>query len=512
MCIRDRRVGTALEAVYPHHLAEHLAELAYHFSQARSGTAVEKGVDYCLRAGETARDFYANEAAIQHLTAALELLEGLPEMRLILRQRWEVVKNLCKAYLDCRTFDRARDTVRDYLAVAQRANYPWGMAAAHCWMARTLTWCAWVAGAVGEESSRRLCKEHLEKSLRIAAQHGLTDWQGRARAGLASLLSPAELPQAEVLLRETLQAPEGLPREEVQEIYGMLMEVCAWQGKWEEVAAALRQSIPLGEPIRLVFCLGTMEEALDRAGKQAEFIAFCEEAKVLYAQAGIPLTLNQWYLQPATPSAAFRQLLFRDEFEAPELRAEWHWHDPVQASAYNLSERPGSLTLRAGRGVGLNPSVNLNAPRMLLEVRGDFALETKFMGDWDGRSDEPGPCGLLVWKDVLNYVRLEKFSMGRRRHGSVQLEARIGGEYRVVGRGLLRGNSFHLRLERTGDRFATLCSTDGVHWLSCGQVVLPVKDPLWVGVAALHGMVVHFDYVQVLGRGQERSDARGRAQ
>jgi hypothetical protein len=32
-------------------------------------------------------------------------------------------------------------------------------------------------------------------------------------------------------------------------------------------------------------------------------------------------------------------------------------------------------------------------------------------------------------------------------------------------------------------------------------VVLPVRDPLLVGVAALNGMVVHFDYVQVLGRG-----------
>jgi hypothetical protein len=98
---------------------------------------------------------------------------------------------------------------------------------------------------------------------------------------------------------------------------------------------------------------------------------------------------------------------------------------------------------------------------MLLEVRGNFALETKMTGDWEGRADEPGPSGLLVWKDVLNY----------------------------------------LRLERTGDHFAALCSTDGSHWMTCDQVVLPVKDPLWVGVAALHGMVVHFGSVRVLGRG-----------
>ena len=71
-----------------------------------------------------------------------------------------------------------------------------------------------------------------------------------------------------------------------------------------------------------------------------------------------------------------------------------------------------------------------------------------------------------------------------------------------MGRGLLRANTFHLRLERTGDRFAALCSTDGVHWLTCGHVALPVKGSLrvgvWAGAGGGHG--VHFDYVQVLGR------------
>ena len=137
---------------------------------------------------------------------------------------------------------------------------------------------------------------------------------------------------------------------------------------------------------------------------------------------------------------------------------------------------------------------------MLLEVCGDFALETKMVGDWDER-DRYGQGGLLVWKDVLNYVRLEKFTMNPLHHSSLQLEARIKGQYQIVGRGLLRGNAFHLRIERTGDRFAALCSTDGVHWLTCGQVIFPVKDPLRVGVVALYGMVVHCDYVQLLGRG-----------
>jgi hypothetical protein len=88
-----------------------------------------------------------------------------------------------------------------------------------------------------------------------------------------------------------------------------------------------------------------------------------------------------------------------------------------------------------------------------------------------------------------------------RHHGDVRLEARVGGEYGIFGRGQLRGNAYYLRLERTGERFAALCSTDGVHWLTCGHLVFPVRDPLRAGITALNGMVVHFDYVQVLGRG-----------
>src|SRR5207245_11458790 len=106
--------------------------------------------------------------------------------------------------------------------------------------------------------------------------------------------------------------------------------------------------------------------------------------------------------QTATPSQALHDRLFRDDFEAPELCPQWRWHDLPQASAYSLSERPGHLTLRAGQAVDLHPSYNLNAPRMLLEVRSDFALETKMEGDWEQRHED-GTSGLLVWKDVLNY-------------------------------------------------------------------------------------------------------------
>jgi hypothetical protein len=86
-------------------------------------------------------------------------------------------------------------------------------------------------------------------------------------------------------------------------------------------------------------------------------------------------------------------------------------------------------------------------------------------------------------------------------YGDIHFEARVAGVHDLFGRGQLWGNAYYFRLERTGDRFAALCRTDGAHWLTCGQVVLPVKDPLLVGVWAGQSTVVHFDHVQVLGRG-----------
>ena len=83
-------------------------------------------------------------------------------------------------------------------------------------------------------------------------------------------------------------------------------------------------------------------------------------------------------------------------------------------------------------------------------------------------------------------------------YASVHLRAIVRGEPRIVGRGLLRGSAFHLRLEREGERFTALCSTDGVHWLTCGQFEFPARDPLLVGIASLQGMTAHFDWVRVL--------------
>src|SRR5262249_33831507 len=113
---------------------------------------------------------------------------------------------------------------------------------------------------------------------------------------------------------------------------------------------------------------------------------------------------------------------------------------------------------------------------------------------------EQGCAGLLIWGDVLNFLRLEKYS--RSLHwGNVVFEGLVRGEQLFFGRGRLPGNAYSLRLERTGDRFTTFCSANGQDWFTCGQTLFRAADPLLVGPFANNSTVAHFDYVRVLGKG-----------
>jgi regulation of enolase protein 1 (concanavalin A-like superfamily) len=55
----------------------------------------------------------------------------------------------------------------------------------------------------------------------------------------------------------------------------------------------------------------------------------------------------------------------------------------------------------------------------------------------------------------------------------------------ILGRGRLPAESIILRLERRGGSVRALCSADGQHWFSVGQVEFPADDSLEVGVHAI---------------------------
>jgi class 3 adenylate cyclase/predicted ATPase len=74
--VLHERTAQAIEEVYRHKLDDHYSALAHHYS--RSGNT-QKSVDYLHLAGQQAVQRSANEEAIVHLTAALELLKALPD-------------------------------------------------------------------------------------------------------------------------------------------------------------------------------------------------------------------------------------------------------------------------------------------------------------------------------------------------------------------------------------------------------------------------------------------------
>jgi class 3 adenylate cyclase/tetratricopeptide (TPR) repeat protein len=65
-----RAVGQAIEELYADRLADHYEELAHHFIQ---GEAWSKAFEYLFHSGDKARDTYANEAAVDHYTRAIEV-------------------------------------------------------------------------------------------------------------------------------------------------------------------------------------------------------------------------------------------------------------------------------------------------------------------------------------------------------------------------------------------------------------------------------------------------------
>ena len=74
--ILHERTAQAIEALFHSRLEDHYSELAQHYS--RSGNT-QKAVEYLHLAGQQAVQRSANAEAINHLTAALELLKTLPD-------------------------------------------------------------------------------------------------------------------------------------------------------------------------------------------------------------------------------------------------------------------------------------------------------------------------------------------------------------------------------------------------------------------------------------------------
>jgi len=209
-------------------------------------------------------------------------------------------------------------------------------------------------------------------------------------------------------------------------------------------------------------------------------------------------------------SKEFTEVVFEDEFDTMVMKPEWRWEDPKGGGHW--TERQGYLEMAVENGQDLwwgNPpgrGGNMDAPRLLTPISGDFAIETKIRVTPQLR--EHG--GLLVWKGPMSFIRLEKTSGPHAFRGDVRFERHVNRVFQLVGRGpgLRRVNQIFLRIERRGNLFSGYASADGVTWQSCGQTFVGMGEPVMVGLHALApgnipDTLTRFDYFRIFKRPSE---------
>lgn len=207
----------------------------------------------------------------------------------------------------------------------------------------------------------------------------------------------------------------------------------------------------------------------------------------------------------------FREIIFLDEFDT--MKPVWQWIDPRGDCRRELGrpsvggvlrDRAGWLEIHVGPGHDLwwgpnGRGGNMDGPRMLQPISGDFAVEVKITASPEGK--EHG--GILIWKDDNHFIRLDKTSSLHAFRGDIRFETHVNRRYAGIGRGTQNSVMNFLRLERTGHEFQAYCSTDGQNWQSCGNATVLMQDPIMVGMHALcpgniPPTVTRFDYFKIM--------------
>jgi hypothetical protein len=210
-------------------------------------------------------------------------------------------------------------------------------------------------------------------------------------------------------------------------------------------------------------------------------------------------------------SGKFKDVVFLDEFDT--IKPIWRWIDPRGDCLRQVGQPMSGGILQARQGwlemhVGANHDLwwgpngqggNMDAPRMVQPISGDFAIEVKLTCSAERK--EHG--GILVWANENQFIRLDKTSALHAFRGDIRFETHIRRMFNLIGRGQQNSLVNYLRLERTGHEFQAFCSVDGQEWQSCGTTQVILQDPVMVGMHALcpgstPPTVTRFDYFKIM--------------
>jgi RNA polymerase sigma factor (sigma-70 family) len=195
------------------------------------------------------------------------------------------------------------------------------------------------------------------------------------------------------------------------------------------------------------------------------------------------------------------------------------WHD----YSLNLLHKPGARMALRGWGVVFDPADDckfgigqdkltitipgkdhalavergqMNAPRVLQEVEGDFIVQVRVAADFpkgaksvvEGRRPFHS-AGLLIFQDNKNFVRLESAGMvfEDKNYRYASFELRQNGEFLRQGDAhehALTGKEHYLRLERRDGKFIASVSANGVRWDPLEPLSARLSRRILVGISA----------------------------
>ncbi len=138
----------------------------------------------------------------------------------------------------------------------------------------------------------------------------------------------------------------------------------------------------------------------------------------------------------------------------------------------------------------------LNAPRVMREVAGDFAMTVKAAGELKPGVESTNPkavpyigAGIVVWQDSDNYIILGRAAINRR--GKVgefaAFEEREWGTRGALNNRGIEPGGVHLRLERRNNRILGYTSKDGKTWSRLDPMETSYPATLKVGLYAING-------------------------
>lgn len=228
-----RRVGEALEAGYRDRLDEVVDRLAYHFAQ---GGVRDKALAYSIRAGDRARELYANEKAIEHYQRALQLAQETEDLSTIYEGLGDVYTLLGKHDLAIESYQAVLDhSQRNHARAAEIRRK----------MAR-----------VYERSGRYdLALRHLEAGKELLAASDPSPALARLDDGIALIhirqgrcREAIDLCQRNLAMIETLSRDRDT-RQEMAWAHNTLGSAYLYHGDYQRAIEHLQQSLALREEL-----------------------------------------------------------------------------------------------------------------------------------------------------------------------------------------------------------------------------------------------------------------------